>query len=133
VRLVHGQYDLNSPAQLVQLLAVMARNKLVSHVNKQQAARRDVRRMELLDDPAVEMAGREATPSRIVSARELLKNFRERLSPEERLLADARAAGRSWVELGREQGEDPDVLRKRFARAVERVAGQLGLESQSDV
>jgi len=46
VRAALGQYELNSPDQLLRLLATMARNKLANHAHSQRAARRDVRRTE---------------------------------------------------------------------------------------
>ena len=44
VRAAMGQFDLDSPAQLVGLLAKMAQNKVIGHARRQRAARRDVRR-----------------------------------------------------------------------------------------
>ena len=39
VRMALGQYDLNSPSELMRLLATMARNRLFHHSDKQRAAR----------------------------------------------------------------------------------------------
>ena len=50
VRAATGQYEIGTPAQLVQLLATMARNKLHDWQRKQHAARRDVRREVSLND-----------------------------------------------------------------------------------
>src|SRR5687768_16188433 len=46
VRLAMGQYDLANSTDLVALLAVMARNKLSKIREKQQAAKRDIRRTD---------------------------------------------------------------------------------------
>jgi DNA-directed RNA polymerase specialized sigma24 family protein len=46
VRTALGQYDLQSPTELIKLLATMARNRLIYHAQKQRAARRDIRRVE---------------------------------------------------------------------------------------
>src|SRR5271155_5717236 len=43
VRAASGQYDLDSPEQLLRLLTTMARNKLLNQARQQQAARRDNR------------------------------------------------------------------------------------------
>src|SRR5436305_6725779 len=40
-----GQFELDTPGQLVSLLMTMARNKLINHALKQRAARRDPRRL----------------------------------------------------------------------------------------
>jgi hypothetical protein len=63
-----------------------------------------------------------------VSGRELLQEFRRRLSEEERQLADARAAGRDWNQIAAEYGDSPEALRKRLSRAVDRISQELGLE-----
>ena len=78
VRAALGQYELNSPDQLLKLLATMARNKLANQAHGQRAAQRDLRRVERGGDEAAEVAGHGATPSREVSARELLNEARER-------------------------------------------------------
>src|SRR6266480_4019842 len=46
VRAASGQYDLDSPEQLLRLLTTMARNKLISQVHKHGAARRDYHRLQ---------------------------------------------------------------------------------------
>src|SRR5436305_12736501 len=43
VRAASGQYDLESPEQLLRLLTTMARNKLLNQARQQHAARRDSR------------------------------------------------------------------------------------------
>jgi RNA polymerase sigma-70 factor (ECF subfamily) len=68
------------------------------------------------------------SPSQEVSARELLQQFRDHLTPEEKQLADLRVLGHEWAEIAAQLGGSPEALRKRLARAVHRVARQLGLE-----
>ncbi|MHC5539816.1 RNA polymerase sigma factor, partial [Singulisphaera rosea] len=46
VRAAMGQYELDTPDQLMRLLATMAKNKLANQANGQRAARRDVRRVD---------------------------------------------------------------------------------------
>jgi RNA polymerase sigma-70 factor (ECF subfamily) len=124
-----GQFDLETPEQLIKLLVTMARNKLLDHVRKNQAQCRDQRRqdenssetLDAISDPRV-------TPSRAISNKELLQKVREMLSEEERYLAEQRALGRGWGELAAELNARPDAIRMRFSRAVNRVARQLGLE-----
>ena len=127
VRFALGQFDLQSPGQLVSLLTKMARNKVIDHARRQQAARRDVRRLEAgeLDDGA--LAGTDPTPSRVASGKELLDLVRARLTERDRYLAGERAAGRSWQELADELGENADALRMRLSRALDRVGAEVGL------
>jgi hypothetical protein len=61
-----------------------------------------------------------------------LQKFREKLQPDELLLADRRAEGREWNDLAAELGENGEALRKRLRRAVDRVARELGLEEMID-
>jgi hypothetical protein len=57
-----------------------------------------------------------------------LREFRDRLSDQERRLADLRAIGHTWAEVAAEVGGSPDALRIAFSRAVDRVVGELRLE-----
>jgi RNA polymerase sigma-70 factor (ECF subfamily) len=122
VRVALGQYDLGSPEDLQRLLAVMARNKIISRARLRSAT-------EEGGGPAVEEAASpEATPSRQLEARDLLEQFRRRLSEEERWLAEQRSLNRPWAEIAVERGDTPEALRKRLTRALDRVAGELHLE-----
>ncbi len=127
-----GQFELESPDQLVKLLATMARNRVIHHSEKHHAARRDVRRVEHAELEGIVASDKMETPSQIIAGRELLETFRKRLSPEERELADRRARGDAWAEIVRELGGNADALRIRLGRAIDRVAGELGLESHLD-
>src|SRR5262249_54232159 len=116
-----GAYDLDSPDDLMKLLASMAKHKLIHQAERQRALRRDYRRIDEdgAGTPGHEPAAADATPSRLVAARELLEHFRARLSPEERYLSDQRALGRGWADLAAELGQGPEALRKRLSRAVD--------------
>jgi RNA polymerase sigma-70 factor (ECF subfamily) len=128
VRAVNGQFELDKPEQLLNLLVTMARNKITNHALKQQAARRDQRRIQKggLDESALVAAG--PTPSQVVANQELLQEFRKRLSKGERRLADQRAQGRSWAEIAAESGGNADTLRMQLTRAIDRVSRELRLE-----
>jgi RNA polymerase sigma-70 factor (ECF subfamily) len=129
VRAAAGQFELDEPGQLVGLLVTMARNKLLDQVRKQRAGRRDHRRLETTAPEALDAvpaAGQ--TPSAIVAGKELLDQVRGRLSEPERYLMDQRALGRDWAALAAEVGGSPDALRKQLARALDRVARELGLD-----
>jgi hypothetical protein len=130
VRTRLGQYDVAEPGELVRLLAGMARNKVAAQARKHGAARRDFRRAERLDGAEPAAAG--DTASQIVAGAELLREFRGRLSEEERRMADLRADGRAWAEVAAELGGAADARRVQFQRAVDRVARALGLEEDGD-
>ena len=128
VRAAAGQFDLDKPERLMKLLVTMARNKVTNYALKEQAARRDKRRVQKggLDENT--LAADQPSPSQVVANRELLQEFRKRLSAGERQLADERALGRSWTEIAEGTGGNPDALRMQLGRAIDRVSRELGLE-----
>jgi RNA polymerase sigma-70 factor (ECF subfamily) len=128
IRAASGQYDLDKPEQLLKLLATMVRNKLTSARRGQRAACRDDRRLEAgnLEEWGATAAG--ASPSREVAARELLQEAHRLLSAEEQHLVNLRHEGRDWAAIAAELGGTPDALRLKLARALARVAKQLGLD-----
>ncbi len=132
VRVAAGQFELDNPQQLLSLLVTMARNKVLDHARRQQADRRDQRRLggnTGLD----QVAGPEASPSRIAAGRELLEMVHVRLTVEERELVEERAQGRDWAALAAERGVSAEALRKRLTRALDRVAQELGLTEDDHV
>jgi RNA polymerase sigma-70 factor (ECF subfamily) len=133
VRVATGQYELDSPEQLLRLLATMVRNKVSKLVRHEQAERRDQRRLAGGTAEVHLAAGGEASPSRQVSSRELLEEAQRRLSEEERRLLELRQQGLDWAAIATAAGGSPEGRRKQLARAVERVAEELGLEEGDSV
>jgi RNA polymerase sigma factor (sigma-70 family) len=126
-----GQYDIESPDQLLRLLSTIARNKLANQARRERADCRDQGRL----NPAAmveDCTASGASPSRQIEARELLEEARSRLSDDERHLFERRAQGASWAEIAAELGGSPDALRVRLARGVARVGKQLGLDEAPD-
>jgi len=130
VRAAAGQYDLEQPEQLVGLLLQMARNKVGQAVRKHKALRRDARRTTANPVDEVDVAGGEPSPSRVAAARELLHEVRQRLTEEERRLADLRSGGRTWAVVAAELGGTPDARRVQLTRALDRVMHELGLDEE---
>ncbi len=128
VRTALGQYEVDSPAQLLNLLATITRNKLTNQANRLRAQRRDIRRETSIHDHAGPFVHPASDPSRQVSAREILENVIRGLNEDERYLAEQRSLGRSWPELAAEVGATDVALRKKLTRALHRVMVQLGLE-----
>jgi DNA-directed RNA polymerase specialized sigma24 family protein len=126
-RAASGQFELDRPEQLVSLLSTMARHRVTNHALQQQAARRDQRRTSLpaggvegLVDPGPE-------PCTAVDGKDLLEAVQDRLSAEERQIAEQWAAGKAWSEIGAKLGGLPDALRVRLRRAFARVRRELHL------
>jgi hypothetical protein len=65
-----------------------------------------------------------------VDARDLLEEVRRRLSPEERQVLELRSEGHDWAAIAAWLGDGAEALRKKHARALDRVAEQLGLEDE---
>jgi DNA-directed RNA polymerase specialized sigma24 family protein len=64
----------------------------------------------------------------VVAARELLQEAHRRLAPDERQLVELRTQGLDWAAIAHQLGGSPEALRKKLARAVDRVARQLDLD-----
>ena len=128
VRSALGQFDLDKPADLLKLLAVMARNKLVDEARRPQVARRELMATDTTSNATEGWVDTRPDASRRVAAKDLLGEVRKRLSDEERYLVEQRVLGRHWAELADELGGTPEALRKQHARAIDRVAAELHLD-----
>ena len=122
-----GEYDLNDPSQLLNLLKSMARNKLIDQVKYQRRQCRDIRRAQSIGPEHLEVAG-DDSPSQEVAGQELLQEIRDRLTEEERRLAELRVAGQEWTAIAAELGGTAEGRRKQLARAADGVLRELGLE-----
>jgi RNA polymerase sigma factor (sigma-70 family) len=132
VRTAMGQYEIEKPAQLLRLLVSMSRKKLIDQTREHQAARRDHRRLNPGSQDLRNARDVNPSPSQQVAGHELLREFRNRLTEEERRLADQRAMNCDWAEIAAEHGGSPEALRKKLTRAVDRVAQELGLGGSDD-
>lgn len=121
-----GRLDLESPQQLLALLVTMTRNRVIDEHRRQNAQKRRAsdEPVVALDESAVGTG--DDGPRTVAILREMIGEIRARLSAEELLIADGRNAGRSWQEIADELGHAPDAVRKRLARAVERVRAEIG-------
>lgn len=127
VRTALGEYDLERPDQLIRLLVAMTRNKAAMLVRHERAAKRDHRRGVTIREDAPIFAAA-PSPSRDVSARELMEEVRRRMSDEELHLVELRSAGRQWSEIAAQIGGTAQGRRKQMERTAERVSRELGLE-----
>jgi RNA polymerase sigma-70 factor (ECF subfamily) len=128
VRAALGQFDLDRPEELFNLLVTMTRNKLAYQVRKERAKSRDCRRVADVPVQEVEAEAGGPGPGQMAAGREALEQFRARLSAEERRLADLRAQGLAWAEIAQSLGGTAQARRMQLARAADRVARELGLE-----
>jgi RNA polymerase sigma-70 factor (ECF subfamily) len=129
-RTAAGEYDLETPEQLQRLLVSMARNKLASAARAQNRQRRDHRRVAAGAEHLDGVACGAPTPSQEVAGRELLERFRQALSEEEQQVAELRSQGLAWADIADRLGGTAQARRMQLARAVERVARELGLDEE---
>lgn len=132
VRTALGEYELDTPAQLLSLLATIARNKLTNQAHHHRAQRRDIRRATAMGDASEHIPTQASDPSEQASAKEILEKVRGRLDEDELFLAEQRALGRSWKEIADELGGTDVALRKKLTRALDRVLTDLGLDETKD-
>jgi RNA polymerase sigma factor (sigma-70 family) len=131
VRAASGQYDLDTPDQLLRLLTTMARNKLLNQTRQEHAARRDNRMLnDDIDDH--DLVSGSPGPQQQVEARELLAEVHRRLSGDELKLVDLRNQGHDWASIAELVGGSPAALRQKLHRALARLSQQFGLEDGDD-
>jgi RNA polymerase sigma-70 factor (ECF subfamily) len=129
LRTAAGQYDLEEPGQLLGLLVAMARKKVAAAARREHRQRRDCRRVAETGREALEaVADDEPSPSACASGKELLQQFHEHLSAEERQVAELRREGLPWADVAARLGGTAQARRMQYARAVERVVEVLGLD-----
>lgn len=132
VRTALGQYELESPEQLINLLTAITRNKLANQVNRMKAQRRDIRKNMTIETEGISLVDRASDPSEQASAREILEKVCNRLDPQERYLAEQRSLGRTWPELAAELDATDVALRKKLTRALDRIMAELGLDENGN-
>jgi RNA polymerase sigma-70 factor (ECF subfamily) len=127
-----GQFDLDDPESVLKLLITMTRRKVALKARKYRSRPADRQRV---DDSGLEerAAPGEPSPSEQIARRDLANEVRGRLSVEERHLAALRIdEGRAWPDIAARLGGTAEGRRKQWERAVERVAGELRIDEDSD-
>jgi RNA polymerase sigma factor (sigma-70 family) len=127
VRLALGQYEFDTPEDLIKLLGSMARNKIADKGRRAELEGPIDQRLHLSEIAEGAAKATDGTPSQNIAIRELITEARRRLNPEDRRLLELREAGLEWIDIAQQVGGSPEALRKRLARAGALVAQQLGL------
>ena len=127
-RAAAGQYEVNSPEDLVKLLTRIARNKLVNHIRKDHAG------LSLREPAATQAAelsmavSAEPDPARFSMIFELCQSALKRMTSEERTLLEHRRQGHAWEAVAEIMQSSPVALRKQLSRALDRVLREVELE-----
>jgi DNA-directed RNA polymerase specialized sigma24 family protein len=130
VRAASGQYSLETPEQVLKLLTAMARNKLASQARRQHSQRRDNRRASPIGEGGSRLVAPGDSPSAAMVVRDLQQEVRRRLAPDEWQLLELRNQGHDWTAIAAQVGGVAESLRKKLARAIDRVAHELGLDDE---
>jgi len=128
IRAASGQFELDTPEQLIKLLATMIRNKVTDIARRSRRDRRDVRRLAPTPADDLPLAKNMETPSQHVANEELLRLARQHLSESELEIVNRRRSGADWQDIAGAIDSTPEAVRKRFSRAMNRVMRQLGLD-----
>lgn len=133
LRLASGQFELSSPGELLRLLASMALNRVNDKARHHLAQKRGSGQAQAwLPEHLAQLHSPTGGPEREASFRDLYQQTLSLLDEDERQLAVLRGQGMEWQEIAVERGEQPDALRKRLGRALDRVAKQLDLDELHD-
>jgi RNA polymerase sigma-70 factor (ECF subfamily) len=130
VRAASSQYSLETPEQVLSLLTAMARNKLASQARKQHSLRRDVRRVSPIAEEGSRLIAPGDSPSAAMAVRDLQQEVRRRLAPDEWQLLELKNQGHDWAAIAAQVGGNAESLRKKLARAIDRVVEELGLDDE---
>ena len=130
VRAAAGQFSLETPEQVLKLLTTMARNKLASQARKQHSLRRDNRRASPIADGGSRLVAPGDSPSAKMVVLDLQREVRRRLAPDEWQLLELRNQGHDWTAIAAQVGGVAESLRKKLARAIDRVVDELGLDDE---
>jgi DNA-directed RNA polymerase specialized sigma24 family protein len=127
-----GDFQLHGPHQVQKLLLTMARKQVLSEARRYLASRRDNRRLDesYSEEKLNTLVDRNPSPSMVAMVNELLREMYRLFTPQERFVADQRSLGRSWEDLATEVGGSAEGQRKKFERALERVARHLGVDAR---
>lgn len=130
IRAAAGEYKIDTEDDLRKLLTAIAKNKFAALVRRESTQKRDRSRVMDIHDSGLLTADSASDPRRRVADEDLLQEVERRLQPEERKLLIWRRAGYSWDDIAARLGSTAVVQRKRLSRGLQRVAVELGLESE---
>ena len=119
VGLRDGRFVLNQPEQLQKLLSGMVRFKVAT-----KARRLSVTLREVLDrDAPQEWVDSGPGPEKVVDDKDLLEAILKQFTSEELDLLIRRLHEQPWAAIAESVGGTAEALRKKLARALERVRG----------
>lgn len=119
-----SELKLDTPEQLLGLLVTMTRNRVVDEHRRQTRKKRGGGEPPVMAE-ANWLVEDSPGPKTAFEMKDLLLQVRSRLTEDEIQIADLRNAGQTWDEIAVTLAQPADLLRKRFARAMQRVRAQF--------
>ena len=114
------------PASLLNWLLEVARNRLREQHRRERAAKRGGGRVREVDPAALDrLAGENPNVAARAADRELLLWLTEQMTPNQRVVAERRAAGDEWADIARDHGTTAEALRKRYRRGLDAILKKL--------
>jgi DNA-directed RNA polymerase specialized sigma24 family protein len=126
-RLQAGDLEVEHQAQLLALLATLARRQTASQARRFLARRRTADQALSQSVDNVDPIDPRPNPEEQAVWRDMWSEVAQRLSAEERRVAERRGEGLEWSEIAHELGGTADGRRMQVRRALDRVAADLGL------
>jgi DNA-directed RNA polymerase specialized sigma24 family protein len=114
-----GRFELDQPEQLQKLLSAMVRFKVATKARRLSVTLREV----LGGEEPREAVDSGPGPEKAVDDKDLLDTILERFAPDEVDLLVRRLHDQPWPAIAAEVGGTAEGLRKKLARALERVRG----------
>ena len=115
--LKEGRFELNRPDQLERLLRVMSRFKIAT-----EGRRLSVILREVIDgDSPPDQTDSGPSPEKPIDDQDLADNVVKHFSDDELELLHRRLEGETWPSIALQLGVSAESLRKKLARAIERV------------
>ena len=129
-RIQSDRLHVEHPLQLLRLLTTMARNSLLDHVRRAKV-RRDVSGAGG-EQELQYVADRRIGQTELVEQAELVALVRGRLSSDEQQALDRWLLSDGWEQMSQDIGCEPDAIRKKVSRAIDRASKELGLLENDD-
>lgn len=129
VELWAGRFDFQRPGDITALLKKMVRARVADLARHWMSQGRDVRRTQpMVDEVHRDCRREDSSPSKIVANAALLEEIRRRLCEQDRTILELRQSGVAWPDIADSLGggRSPEAVRKQHARALNRVACELG-------
>jgi hypothetical protein len=127
LRLAAGQFELANELDMRHLLAAMAHKKFLMFRRYELASKRDRRLTQSLTQEPTSKA--EWAPGESLNVlQNVEQKLRQLLTAEEYQLFELRQQGIAWNSIAENKAIDATTLRKRYSRALSRVAIQLGID-----